>query len=143
MPISYTILSDVRVVLTIWDGRVTRADWKAHLTSLMADPIFDATSLHLADVRSADVQSTIGPEDIDEIVRFLTPHRPRLAGRKVAILAGKDLPKSNLVAGLVGTLGLTIATFVFSGTAVEWLELSPSTVEPRLQELRKQIPPTS
>jgi hypothetical protein len=141
MPISYTILSDVRVVLTIWDGRVTRADWKAHLTSLMADPSFDATSLHLADVRSADVQSTIGPEDIDEIVRFLTPHRPRLAGRKVAILA--KTPKSNLVAGLVGTLGLTIATFVFSGTAVEWLELSPSTVEPRLQELRKQIPPTS
>jgi hypothetical protein len=41
---------------------------------------------------------------------------------------------------LVGTLGLTIATFIFSGTAVEWLELNPSTVEPRLQELRKQTP---
>ena len=142
MPIVSSILTETSLVLTLWYSRVTLSEWKEHLTNLLDDPMFDSTSLHLVDIRSADL-SAIGQAEIADIVRFLQPSRERISGRKLAILAGKEMPKANLAADLIGTLGISLATFVFSGTALKWLQLEAHAVEPHLSNMRRELPRTN
>jgi len=140
MPITYALLLQSRLVLTIWYGDVSLAQWKDHLSSLLADPDFDSTNLHLVDVRSATLEPAIKAGEIEGILNFLRPSQARLEGRRVAILSGREMPTSNLVASIVTNLGIVIATFVFSRTALEWLNLEPAEVEPQLQALHRDLP---
>jgi hypothetical protein len=50
------------------------------------------------------------------------------------------MPRSNLTAAVVGELGISISTFVFSRTALEWLELDPAAIQAKLQLMQSQLP---
>jgi hypothetical protein len=140
MPIGFEIVPDLRLVLTIWHGEVTLAQWQEHLSSLLRDPRFGATSLHLVDIRSASIEQAIKSGDIEAILAFLRARQPKIQGRMVAVLSGKELATSTLVGSAVEGLGLVLATFVFSRNAIEWLRLEPGVVEGRLRDLRASLP---
>ena len=56
MPISYSIDTRRRVILTRWEGVVTKAVAAAHWKQLFADPEALIVRRTLADLRGADVQ---------------------------------------------------------------------------------------
>ena len=87
----------------------------------------------------AILETAIRAGEIGTILDLLRPNRARVQGRKVAVLSGKEMSTSNLVAGAVAALGITIATFIFSRTALEWLGVGPAQIESRLQSMRRRL----
>ena len=141
MPITYSLVPEDRLVLTVWRGPVTLKDWEDHLTAMLGDPDFNATRNHLVDIRSAQIDPGLGQSEIQAIVDYLMPHRARIEGRKAAVLAAHEMPKSDLVADLVRQLGLRLITFIFLDPALDWLGLEAAGIEDHLRDLREKLEP--
>ena len=93
MPILYVCRPERSIVVTLWWGAVDVPQWEEHLTRMLNDKDFPRTRSHLVDLRSAEIAVGIGPAEFQRIIDFLAPYYKSIAGRRVAILAGRELPR--------------------------------------------------
>ena len=83
MSIGYLPRADLSLIVSMWDGVVTAEAWRHNLEKVLADPAFPSTTVHLVDLRSADIEGTITEQDIKDIVEFLGSHAAEIAGLHV------------------------------------------------------------
>ena len=136
MPILYVCRPERTIVVTLWWGAVDVPQWEEHLTRMLNDKDFPQTRSHLVDLRSADIATEIGPAEYQRIIDFLAPHYKAIAGRKAAILAGRELPRAGTLSYAIQTLEITVASFLFTNEACAWLGASQADISKDLQYLR-------
>ena len=141
MRIVYLIEPRVQLSVSAWNGAVTGEEWRASLKRLLEDPSFGSVTRHLADLRLADLGSTIDEAEIRDTVDFLAPYAKLLAGRRAAILAGKEFAKAGIFEQLIARYSLTVVAFTFLDVACTWLGIEVGEAQPLLDKLRAQLVP--
>jgi hypothetical protein len=104
---------------------------------MLNDKDFPRTRSHLVDLRSAEIAVGIGPAEFQRIIDFLAPYYKSIAGRRVAILAGRELPRAGTLSYAIQTLEITAASFLFTNEACAWLGVSQADISTDLQYLRE------
>lgn len=90
MPISYEIDHDAGMIHTLATGTLTDEDVYAHKRRLLRDPRYRPGMQEIADVRGVS-ELAVTPEGIRHMVAMDDRDADRLAGRRLAIVAGSDL----------------------------------------------------
>jgi len=80
----------------------------------------------------------IGLPEFQHIIDFLAPHYKAIAGRKVAILTGREHPRAGILSYAIQTLEITVASFLFTNEACAWLGVSQADISKDLQYLRER-----
>ena len=137
MPIVYVCRPERSIVVTLWRGAVDLPQWEEHLTRMLNDKDFPRTRSHLVDLRSAEIAAGIGPAEFQRIIDLLAPHYKSIAGRRVAILAGRELPRAGILSYAIQTLEITLASFLFTNEACAWLGVSQADISKDLHYLRE------
>ena len=138
MGISYRLDKTLGLMTFVWDGTVTAADWKAHLTEIFADPDWPAGTRNLTDLRSADV-STITPADRAEIVTMYAPYADKVRGMKSAAVAGDNFDVSREFENQNEPAGLSLIVFNDLLNACTWLGIDKAAAQTTVTELRQEL----
>ena len=139
MSIGYTCIMDKKLVVSVWDGNVTLDQWRENLDRLLADPDFPATRINIVDMRFGHPDITIGEGEIQQVIDFLATHQEKIAGRKIAIVAGEDFKKSKFFESLAGNLLIKVIVFNFLHGACSWLGIDPRETEEAIQQIRERL----
>jgi len=139
MPIGYVCKPEQSLVISAWLGRVDLDQWRANVERLLSDPLFPSTDKQLTDLRSATIDPAIGEPEIQSIVDFLAASPVSIHGRKVAILAGEEFPRSVIFERLIVSQQVMAAHFVFTKSACEWLGIDPTGVYKSLRDLQSSL----
>jgi len=137
MPIVYVCRPERSIVVTLWRGAVDLPQWEEHLTRMLNDKDFPRTRSHLVDLRSAEIAAGIGPAEFQRIIDLLAPHYKSIAGRRVAILAGRELPRAGTLSYAIQTLEITAASFLFTNEALAGRPAPPQECSANLEAVQR------
>ena len=139
MSIGYTCIMDKKLVVSVWDGNVTLDQWRENLDRLLADPDFPATRINIVDMRFGHPDHTIGEGEIQQVIDFLATHQEKIAGRKIAIVAGEDFTKPKYFERLAESLLAKVIVFNFLHSACSWLGADPKETEQTMEQIRVRL----
>ena len=132
----YVEAADLLVV--VWDGRVTLAEWQAAIARQLADESSGwQARRRLADLTTA-APSEIAPADLKQIVETTAPQVPRFASR-LAIITRVDWTLAGEFAERVTAAGAATTVFDRLETACSWLGIEVAVVRPSLEGLRDAL----
>ena len=137
MPIVYVCRPERSIIVTLWRGAVDLPQWEEHLTRMLNDKDFPRTRSHLVDLRSAEIAAGIGPAEFQRIIDLLAPHYKSIAGRRVAILAGRELPRAGTLSYAIQTLEITAASFLFTNEALAGRPAPPQECSENLEAVQR------
>ncbi len=138
MAIAYRIDPEVGTCFTVWNGVVTAEELVAHAHRLVADLGWPASrGKHLTDLRTATIHRSITRSTLLEVASIYGAH-PRIAGLKVAIVAGRAFTQAAYFERAF--LRYQVKTSAFAGLeeACTWLDLELAHAAAALDALRKE-----
>jgi len=134
--IVYHIDKDAGITYVIWDGVVAAEPYIAHVKRLLADPDWPpARGLHLSDLRTASLDSTINKTALEKAVAMFRMH-PKIPTVKTAIVAHGAFQKALLYERLVAPIEPSVIVFHNLDTACIWLGTDPAAAARELNSLR-------
>jgi hypothetical protein len=140
MAIDYVCMTEKRLVLVVWDQRVTVDQWRAHLQRMFADPCYARADAQLADLRYSTIDASVTEMEIHRIVdTTFVAERNLLAHKRLAIVAGPDWEKPKLVEQLIEPLNVRPIVFTNLVTACTWLSLEVVEIGNALKEMRLNL----
>ena len=122
----------------VWDGRVTTADWRAHLEEVFDAPDWPPGTRNLTDLRSADI-SSITDVDRADVVTMYEPHADKLRGMKSAAVAGDNFDASRDFESQNEPAGLSLIVFNDLLNACTWLGVDKAAAQATITELRQEL----
>jgi len=127
--IGYECLREKNLCLVVWEGvNVLPEEWFGHLRRMGDDPAVIASPLHLADLRFASIDPTLGERELKEGADFLGSVPGLLPGRKVAVVAGEEFSKSRIFERLLRPYSANVIVFNSFDIACAWLGLNPGEI---------------
>jgi hypothetical protein len=136
--IAYRLDKSQGLMTIVWDGKVTGADWRAHLEAVFDDPDWPIGPRNLTDLRCADI-STITETDREEIVAMYAPHLEKLRGMKSAAVAGDNFEPSTEFESHNEPPGLSLIVFNDLLNACTWLGVDKAVAQATITELRLEL----
>jgi hypothetical protein len=127
------------VVLVVWDGQVTWANWYEHARVLRADPDWPMIQRFLVDLQSVTDTSSIADEEIDQIKTVFTSGQPVLVGKRSAIIASREFRRASRFAKLVERFGTSTVVFNNLDTACLFLDIDFMETHKTLERLRTKL----
>jgi hypothetical protein len=135
MPIEYAIDPRLGTTLVVWHGAVSPEEFLAHVHRLLEDTDWPpAQGLHLCDLRAADVEDGIDRAVLEQAAALYGSH-PRIAGLRVAIVAGEAFERAVLFEKFLSQYRAAAIAFNTLETACTWLGVLTSDAEHALQAL--------
>jgi hypothetical protein len=132
----YVEAADLLVV--VWDGKVTLAEWQAAIGRQLSDQSgWWQVRRRLADLTTAD-PTGIAPADLRQIVETTAPQVPGFA-RRLAIITRVDWTLASEFAERVTRAGAPTMVFDALETACSWLGIQAAVVRPSLEALRGEL----
>ena len=136
MTIIYHIDKQAGVTYVVWDGVVTAELYIAHVKRLLADPDWPpARGLHLSDLRSASLDSTIDKTVLEKAVAMFREH-PKTPTVKTAIVAHEAFHQALLYERLISSIEPSVIVFHSLDTACMWLGTDSEAAARELNSLR-------
>ena len=139
MAIDYVCKTDRRLVVVVWDQRVTLDQWRAHLERMFADPGYARADAQLTDMRFSSLDASITEMEIHRTVDTYIAERGLMARKRLAIVAGPDWDKAKLVERLIEPLNVRPIVFTNLITACTWLSLDVVEIGNALKEMRLKL----
>ncbi len=137
MSIVYRINKEQGFTVVLWDGVVTADAFLAHVRRLSGDADWPPPKrLHLSDLRAASLDVSMDEAIIEKAAEIYGTHQDKIAGMKVAIVAGEPFNKAVLFERAIARYGATAIVFNFPDTACKWLGVDHEEVKRTLQQLR-------
>jgi hypothetical protein len=134
--IVYHIDKKAGITYVIWDGVVAAETYIAHVKRLLADPDWPpARGLHLSDLRSASLDSTIDKTVLEQAVAMFRAH-PKTPIVRTAIVAHGAFQQALLYERLVSAIEPSVIVFHNLDTACIWLGTDPASAARELNFLR-------
>jgi hypothetical protein len=136
----YRINKKQGFTVVLWDGVVTADAFLAHVRRLSADADWPPPKrLHMSDLRAASLDVSMDEATIEKAAEIYGTHQDKIAGMKVAIVAGKSFNKAVVFERVISHYGATAIVFNFPDTACKWLGVNHEEVKRTLQQLRDQL----
>ncbi len=139
MPITHICQPPRELVISVWEGSVTAAEWMAHLRELQLDPGFPSTWKHLVDMCFGATAPSFGASEIQEGVDFLASRGSASAGRRVAIVTGADIKTARLFRDLAESARVTSEVFSDLHPACAWLAINREEAAAVIAALREKL----
>jgi hypothetical protein len=135
MAIGSVYVEPADLLVVVWDGKVTLAEWQAAIARQLADErSWWQGRRRLADLTTA-APSEIQSADLEHIVETTAPQVPGFASR-LAIITRVDWTLASEFAERVTGAGAATMVFDRLETACSWLGVEPDAVRPSLEALR-------
>ena len=127
------------VLVIVWDGQVSGAEWKQNVGErLEDDPAWPRGRRRLIDLTTLD-PSAIGVSDIEVVVAFGRERIHHVAGRRQAVVAVLAWDLAQEFARRSTELGATTIVFDRLEPACAWLGVDPAAARPVARELRAAL----
>jgi hypothetical protein len=126
------------LIVTVWDGLVTAAEWADTVQSQVTDPNHSLSRRRLTDARTAD-SSNITEADVAAISTSYANAGVALSGVKLAIVANEGWATAQQVEAGMNNLGVTTVVFSDVHTACIWLGVDPGPAVAAINELRREL----
>ena len=136
--IGYRLDKTQGLMTIVWDGKITAADWRAHLEAMFHDPDWPAGTRNLTDLRSADI-SVITAADRADVVAMYAPYADKLRGMKSAAVAGDNFDASRDFESQNEPPGLSLIVFNDLLNACTWLGIDKTAAQATVTELRQEL----
>ena len=136
MTILYQIDRQAGVTYVVWDGVVAAGQYLSHVKRLLADPEWPpARRLHLSDLRSTTLDSTIDRSVLEKAVGMFAAH-PKISMVKTAIVAHEAFHQALLYERLISPIEPSVIVFHSLDTACMWLGIETKSAAHELNSLR-------
>ncbi len=130
----YVEADDVLVI--VWDGQVSGAEWKQNVGDrLEYDPAWPRGRRRLIDLTTLD-PSEISASDIEVVIAFGRERIHHVAGRRQAVVAVLAWDLAQEFARRSTELGATTIVFDRLDAACAWLGVDPAAARPVARQLR-------
>ena len=121
MSIGYVCKPEKQLVIVVWDGTINLDQWREHLRRLLADSDYALLKYQLTDLRFSEIDPSVQGLDIQRTVDFMAAQPDRLAGKKIAIVAGNEWERPKQAESLLEKLSVQPIVFNDLVTACLWL----------------------
>lgn len=136
MTIIYQIDKQGGVTYVVWDGVVAAEQYISHVKRLLADPEWPPSrGLHLSDLRSTTLDSTIDKSVLEKAVGLFAEH-PKISIVKTAIVAHEAFHQALLYERLISPIEPSVIVFHSLDTACMWLGTDSGSAARTLNSLR-------
>jgi len=140
MSIVYRIDKEKGFTAVLWDGVVTADAFLAHVRRLSADADWPPPRrLHLSDLRTTSLDASMDEATIEKAAEIYANQQNKIAGMKVAIVAGEPFNKAVIFERAISRYGASAIVFNFPNIACKWLNIIGDEVAHALQQLRDQL----
>jgi len=139
MTIAYRCEPGARLVVEVFHGDVSFADFREHAERQAGDPAWLATTKALSDLSTARIPH-ITDRAYDEIAELLGQRPDRASGRTIAIVGGSEWETAT-DAERAAAAKISANAIVFNNpeTACKWLGVDPDMVQATIADLRSQL----
>jgi len=139
MGIRHRYFEAIDLLVTVWDGAITRDEWAEVARRHVADPTWAAGYRRLTDATSADV-SALTSDDVEAIATiYRGAPGAELRGVKLAIVAYEGFELAQRSERDFHELGVTTFVFLDLSTACTWLGVPTDVVLEAVTDLRAQL----
>ena len=138
MGIAHRYVEAADVIVTVWDGLVTPAEWSEVVRRQLAGPSSSRGKRRLTDTRTAD-PSSITASDVEAISATYERAEMETSGVKLAIVANKGWATAQQVETAMRKLGVSTVVFNDVHTACAWLGVDPDLVAATIHEIRQEL----
>jgi hypothetical protein len=127
------------LLVIVWDGTVTLAEWQQSVSRQLEDESgWRQGRRRLVDITTADV-SELEPADVKHVVETTVPRIRSVAGRRQAIVTTLDSNLANEFAQRSTQIGALTIVFDRLEPACAWLDVEASAMRPYLETLRTEL----
>src|SRR5271157_271290 len=134
MGIGYICKSNLKLAVVVWDGIVACDDWQKHLQRMFSDPAYASMQIQITDLHYVSSSPTISREQIQVMTDMFTRQRESLSLEKVALIAGDEWDKSQLVQIALRDISVNSIVFNELATACLWLGVKLSEAEQDIKQ---------
>lgn len=138
MAIGHRYVEAVDLLITVWDGVITRADWAEVARRQVADPGWAPGYRRLTDATSADV-SALTNDDVEAVASIYRATGAEMRGVKLAIVAYEGFELAQRSERDFHELGVTTFVFLDLSTACTWLGVPTDVAFEVVAALRAEI----
>jgi hypothetical protein len=138
MGIAHRYLDSVGLLVTVWDGQVSAAEWLALAQRHVSEPGFAAGARRLTDATTADI-SAITPADVEAVSAVYQTHDFQMQDVRLAIVARAGFEIAQRAERDYSELGARTIVFVDLPAACDWLGVDTEIVAPAIASLRQQL----
>jgi hypothetical protein len=138
MATTYRYIEAASVFVTVWDGKVTAAEWADVARRQVVDPNWSRAKRRLTDARTADT-SAITDDDANEISTVYMRDNAEFAGVRIAFVANHSRDVAQLVERALAGNGVTTIVFYDLDTASAWLDVDTQVVSATVHDLRQEL----
>lgn len=127
------------LLVIVWDGQVSGAEWKQNVGQQVADdPAWPRGRRRLIDLTTLD-PSEINSSDIEVVIAFGRERIHAVAGRRQAVVAVLAWDLAQEFARRSTELGATTIVFDRLEPACVWLGVDPAAARPVARQLRARL----
>jgi hypothetical protein len=137
VPITYHILKDARLIISVHKGEVSNQEFLASYNTYLDDPEFDLEYSRLVDLRDAASQLR-SAEALREVISLIrSKYGDKTEGPKTAIVAQKDVSfgLARMFEGFSDRLPGEIRVYRDIHKALEWLDVPFDDAKEIFEEL--------
>ena len=138
MGIAHRHLDDVDLLVTVWDGQVSAAEWLELARRHVSEPGFAAGTRRLTDATTADI-SALTPADVEAVSAIYHEHEFEMQDVRLAIVARAGFEIAQRAEHDYAELGARTIVFVDLHAACDWLGVDAGVVAPAIAALREQL----
>jgi hypothetical protein len=138
MGIAHRHLDTADLLVTVWDGPITGAEWLALAQRHVSEPGFAAGTRRLTDATTADI-STLTAADVAAVSAVYQDNDFGMQDVRLAIVARAGFELAQRAEHDYSELGARTIVFVDLVAACDWLHVDPELVAPAIAALREQL----
>jgi hypothetical protein len=130
------------LVITVFDGAVTRAEWLDVMRRQVQDDDFIKAKRSLNDLTSATGLDRFSTDDLDRGVSFFEPHTAKMGhGRKMAVVANEGFDFAAIFEAKLRASSVPISGIVFVDlhTACMWLGVDTDQAREAIGRMRDEL----
>jgi hypothetical protein len=135
---AYRILTS-GLLVEVFVGKITKEELFEHERRLSQDPKLPSAPHVLVDLTRASLEPTIDEKELQEFVGLYQLHRDKIAGARVAIVAGKEFEKASRYGRLAGREKINVIVFITINTACVWLGVNELEVREWVKRTQAEL----
>jgi hypothetical protein len=131
------------LMIEAWAGAITLEEFLEHERRHLQDPKFPISAKILVDITRASFDLSIGESEIQSFVDLYRHHRDKVAGARIAIVAGKDFGRASLYGRMAEKHMINVIVFNSLQSACVWLGIDTKEIRQELDRILAGLSTTS
>jgi len=129
------VIKEPDLMIEAWVGGITLQEFLEHEKRHLQDPRFPISARILVDITRASFDPSIGESEIQSFVDLYRHHRDKVAGARIAIVAGKDFGRASLYGRMAEKHMINVIVFYGLQSACVWLGIDTKQARRELDRM--------